>query len=73
MPGFDASELQVIPQDDGSVTMNGMLKFTKDYGSPTRVRKKYLKNFKEFQVKLTDEDVQQTTSARRMEAWHGFT
>lgn len=45
MPGFDASELQVIPQDDGSVTMNGTLKFTKDYGSPTRVRKKIFETF----------------------------
>ncbi|KAL1380216.1 hypothetical protein pipiens_003613 [Culex pipiens pipiens] len=38
MPGFDASELQVIPQDDGSVTMNGTIKFTKDYASPTRMK-----------------------------------
>lgn len=48
MPGFDASELQVIPQDDGSVTMNGTIKFTKDYASPTRVRKSYIAKLEEI-------------------------
>ncbi|KAL1376364.1 hypothetical protein pipiens_016933, partial [Culex pipiens pipiens] len=36
MPSIDMSHFLILTQEDGSVTMNGTVRFTKDYESPKR-------------------------------------
>ncbi|XP_052562858.1 uncharacterized protein LOC120423457 [Culex pipiens pallens] len=36
MVGMDFSNFQIIPENNGSVTLNGTVKFTKDYENPTK-------------------------------------
>lgn len=37
-PALDFSNFQIIPEEDGSMTLNGSVRFTGNYESPTSVR-----------------------------------
>ncbi|XP_065078912.1 uncharacterized protein LOC135701895 [Ochlerotatus camptorhynchus] len=38
LPKVDISHMQIITEDDGSLTVNGTIYYNEDYGSPTRWR-----------------------------------
>ncbi|XP_038107525.1 uncharacterized protein LOC6033254 [Culex quinquefasciatus] len=76
MPGIDTSNFQILPQPDGSITVNGTARFTKDYGNPTRW-KFYTKRLERGRwiPGIVSRDISNVCSVLQMpyELWYPFT